>query len=73
MAKLSPFLEGVLSAFMLLPNPVSANARYTQPNTDIYKTGSTAQDWQAIGNDLSIASKKTANSINMVRYESKTA
>ena len=53
MSKLSPFLEGMLSAFVLLP---SAEPRYIYP-TDI-KPSDTAQDWQAVGTDVSNASKK---------------
>lgn len=68
MSKLSPFLEGMLSAFVLLP---STEPRYIHP-TNI-KPSDTAQDWQAVGTDVSNASKKVGKSLGMVRYEPKTA
>ncbi len=73
MNKLSPFLEGVMSAMMLLPSTVSAEPRYIRPtNVEVQPSG-IAQDWQAVGVDMSNASKKVGSSLGMVRYEPKTA
>lgn len=70
---LSPFLEGMLSAMVLLPNAVSAEPRYIRPTNIELKPSGMAQDWQSVGVDMSNASKKVGNSLGMVRYEPKTA
>lgn len=71
MSKLFPFLEGMLSAMVLLPSSVSTEPRYIRP-TEL-KLSDTAQDWQAVGVDISNASKKVGSSLGMIRYEPKTA
>ncbi|AWY19951.1 hypothetical protein [Moraxella bovis] len=38
MSKLSPFLEGVLSAFILLPSAVSAKPNYIEPTDSNLQT-----------------------------------
>lgn len=73
MNKLSLFLDGVLSAMILLPNTTSAEIRYIRPTNIELKSSGIAQDWQAVGVDVSNASKKVSNQLGMVRYESKTA
>lgn len=66
MSRFSPFLEGVLSAMVLLPYTASAELRYIR-HSNIEKrpnnhTSSNAQDWQAVGMDISNASKKVGSS-----------
>lgn len=73
MNKLSLFLEGVISAMILLPNTTLAEIRYIRPTNMELKPSGIAQDWQAVGVDVSNASKKVGNQLGMVRYESKTA
>lgn len=52
MSKLSPFLEGMLSAFILLPSVASAKANYIEPtdsNLQAIDTLSTHQPFIEVG------------------------
>lgn len=72
MNKLSAFLEGVLSVF-IIPTHASLSDYHTRyANTDVLQVNDSSQDWQAVGKDISIAANKVGNSIDMVRYEPKT-
>lgn len=73
MSKLSPFLEGVLSAMVLLPSTSAAEPRYIRPTKMELQPNDIAQDWQVVGVDISNASKKVGKSLGMVCYEPKTA
>lgn len=70
MSKLSPFLEGVISAFLVgAPQPIY---RTHDANTGIPKTSGVAQDWQTIGRDISAASNKVGQTVGVMYYEPKT-
>lgn len=72
MKKLLPFLEGIISAFVISTHVPKLPYYTYHANTSLSKNNDITQDWQMVGMDISNTTQKVREKIKMVHYEPKT-